>query len=192
MSDKPMTDEEYLKMCGWVEPEYDDGLWSHPRRMVWFNRAEAVKAQLDEDRARHNFVRERSTMSGGLMVPAPKRLAETKPSAPLTASPTSDAPPDSGPANDLATVATRINKRLNDMWFEDTSRALALGIQKPGVYEEEGFAFVTYDAFCGVTFVLSERVARAYDRWLAAGNVGKHFEGEVLRPEIDALTEGRR
>lgn len=65
MSDKPMTDEEYLRARGWVEPEYDDGLWSHPRHMVdgrerWFDRAEAVEQQLAEDRAALAFVLSRT------------------------------------------------------------------------------------------------------------------------------------
>jgi hypothetical protein len=79
-----MNEVEYLKAAGWKEADaLDDDcgpMWKHKRRPPlrfastnYFTRAEAVEAQLAEDRARYNFVRERSAMGGGLLVPIPDK-----------------------------------------------------------------------------------------------------------------------
>ena len=93
-------------------------------------------------------------------------------------------PPDSGPVDDLDAVADRINKRLNDLYFEETSKASAMGISRPGAHVDEGRVYVAYRTGDDVTFCLSERAARAYERWLAAGNVGRHYEGDALREDV--------
>ena len=74
-----MTEAEYLRASGWKEADaLDDDcgpMWKHKRRPPsgfastnYFTRAEAVEAQLVEDRARYNFLRERSVMDGGLLL----------------------------------------------------------------------------------------------------------------------------
>ena len=74
-----MSEEEYLKAAGWEEPAFEDSGWTCERflnergTMRGFTTAEAVEAQLAEDRARYNFVRERSAMGGGLLVPIPDK-----------------------------------------------------------------------------------------------------------------------
>lgn len=60
-----MNSEEYLIARGWQEPQYDDGPWTHPHHMVddrarLFDLAEAVEAQLAEDRAILAFVMART------------------------------------------------------------------------------------------------------------------------------------
>lgn len=226
-----MTDEEYLRACGWVRHDMSSGKprwqrWAGGRRL---SLAEAVEMQLAEDRARFAFVLARTpqpearSCDPGFFVEAPDVPTITTPEdarrlfgepmyepggAPSNASAAAiealkmqrpvvavkvesaaatviEEPPDSGPVNDLAAVAVRINNHLNHLWFEETGRALASGIQRPGAYAEDGLVFVSYDAFCGITFAMSERVARAYDAWLAAGNVGKHYDGDTLRPGIE-------
>ena len=67
-----MTDEEYLKACGWEQNEDGESgevHWTHPRRPSvrsgWprrFTLAEAVYVQTAEDRARLEFVLLRSNM----------------------------------------------------------------------------------------------------------------------------------
>lgn len=177
-----MTDEEYLRACGWNNVGGVGVLarWVPPRSatMRYLSLDEALERQLAADRARCNFVRDRSTMCGGLMAPAPE--PEQGPAA----------APDGGPADDLAAVAARIDKRLNDLYFHETAKASDLGIWKPGAWADEYGVNVTY-GLPHVQYHLAERVARAYDRWLAAGNVGKHFEGDALRPEIAALEKRR-
>lgn len=94
---------------------------------------------------------------------------------------------DDGPIDDLAAVAGRINKRLNDLYFNETHKAMAIGVWRPGAYVHEGgnLVVVVYDPLQDdVFYLLKERSARAYDRWLAAGNVGRHYEGDALREEI--------
>ena len=72
-----MTDEEYLRASGgWccaigathrtLMRDVADP-WSHDRFGFGLTLAEAVAMQLAEDRARYNFVRERSAMVGGLL-----------------------------------------------------------------------------------------------------------------------------
>jgi hypothetical protein len=74
-----MNEVEYLHASGWKEADaLDDDcgpMWKHKRRPPsgfastnYFTRAEAVEAQLVEDRARYNFMRERSVMDGGLLL----------------------------------------------------------------------------------------------------------------------------
>ena len=77
-----MNEVEYLHASGWKEADaLDDDcgpMWKHKRRPPsgfastnYFTRAEAVEAQLVEDRARYNFMRERSWIREGLLVPMP-------------------------------------------------------------------------------------------------------------------------
>jgi hypothetical protein len=73
-----MTEEEYLRACGWESGEDDAGEWTHEKRPSdwpgWLKKHttdEAVEAQLAEDRARYDFVRARSWVNGGLLVPIP-------------------------------------------------------------------------------------------------------------------------
>jgi hypothetical protein len=75
-----MSEEEYLRACGWEPGEDDAGEieWTHerrpsdwPGRLLKHTTDEAVEDQLAEDRARYNFVRARSWMNGGLLVPIP-------------------------------------------------------------------------------------------------------------------------
>lgn len=75
-----MNEEEYLKASGWMKRQ---GGWDPPPRPTGgatcdvysapVSTAEAVEAQLAEDRARYNFMRERSVMGGGLLVPIPDK-----------------------------------------------------------------------------------------------------------------------
>lgn len=65
-----MTEEEYLRASGW-SVQYT-GAWyrTHPPlpRPNHYPLAEAVEAQLAEDRARYNFMRERSGVRNGELV----------------------------------------------------------------------------------------------------------------------------
>ena len=66
-----MTDEEYLRACGWTRRS--SGNWmapkdaSSPDFYTPHTMAEAVEMQLAEDRARHNFMLARSRRNGGFM-----------------------------------------------------------------------------------------------------------------------------
>lgn len=61
-----MTDEEYLRACGWFEPRTTIHGWTHPRRgmgEVQYDLAEAVDLQVAEDRALLAFVLARSDVT---------------------------------------------------------------------------------------------------------------------------------
>lgn len=75
-----MNEEEYLRASGWKEADSLDenyhAMWKHKRRPPvgfastnYFTRAEAVEAQVAEDRTRFNFMRERSEWRCGVLVP---------------------------------------------------------------------------------------------------------------------------
>lgn len=75
-----MNEVEYLRASGWKEADAidDDGgfMWKHKRRPPvgfastnYFTRAEAVALQVADDRARFNFMRERSEWRHGVLVP---------------------------------------------------------------------------------------------------------------------------
>lgn len=75
-----MSDEEYLRACGWEFGEDDAGEieWTHEKRpskrfgdLKKHTTTEAIEDQLAEDRARYNFMRERSDCDGGPFVPKP-------------------------------------------------------------------------------------------------------------------------
>lgn len=77
-----MNNEKYLRVCGWTCEDRSgddfDSLWTHPTHrgtlpgtLRDFTFAEAVEQQLADDRARYNFVRERSWDEGGLLTEAP-------------------------------------------------------------------------------------------------------------------------
>lgn len=81
-----MSDEEYLRARGWNCNGSAMYRWEHPNRpdperggLRCYALAEAVKAQLAEDRALYNFVRARSAVEGGMLVPKP---AEPPPAPP--------------------------------------------------------------------------------------------------------------
>jgi hypothetical protein len=74
VSEKPMTEEEYLRARGWTMQHHTTVMWSHDRRPPeqyastnWSTTAEAVAAQLEEDRRIYNFVRARSVMCGTML-----------------------------------------------------------------------------------------------------------------------------
>ena len=62
MSEKPMTEKEYLRVRGWRGPSREWGGWTHLRLSVaqGLPTAKAVAAQLEEDRRVLAFVLARS------------------------------------------------------------------------------------------------------------------------------------
>lgn len=58
-----MTDEAYLRACGWAKEHQGETLpvrWFHARHGCGFTRTKAVEVQLAEDRARFAFVLHRT------------------------------------------------------------------------------------------------------------------------------------
>lgn len=72
-----MNEEEYLKAAGWKQ-SIDQWSREWGDAADWMPLAEAVEAQLAEDRARYNFMRERSEWRGGVLVPLADKSDDCK------------------------------------------------------------------------------------------------------------------